>query len=117
MAAVAPADPLHQLVAEAHVYNKQTCSTVACFDRQYAPVARKVPLIWGEVGQTDCRAGWIGPAVRWAHAHGVGLVAWTWDAWQGRCEGLIEHYDGTPADAYGRWIRRFYLTLPKPSAL
>ena len=43
-----PTDPLHQLIAEAHVYGKNTCDTSTCFDRTMAPVARKVPLLFGE---------------------------------------------------------------------
>ena len=46
-----PKDPLHQLIAEAHVYGKQICASTECLDRTYAPVARKVPLIFGETGR------------------------------------------------------------------
>jgi hypothetical protein len=105
-----PSDPLHQLIAEAHVYQKQVCSTVACFNKQYLPVASKVPVLWGETGETDCGSHWIEPALRWATAHGVGYEAWTWDAW-GTCGSLIKSYNGRPAHAFGRWIRSFYQTL------
>src|SRR5205085_688037 len=40
-----PRDPLGQLVAEAHVYGKNTCDAPACLQAGYAPVARRVPLI------------------------------------------------------------------------
>src|SRR5205823_4201915 len=47
-----PKDPQHQLVAEAHVYGKNTCSSVSCFNSTLGPVAKRVPLLFGETGDT-----------------------------------------------------------------
>jgi hypothetical protein len=108
-----PHDPLGQLVAEAHVYGNNTCSTTSCFDATYAPVAAKVPLIFGETGEThdnsSCGSANISRIMGWADAHGVGYEAWTWDTW-GTCGSLIRDYDGTPANEYGSWVKQHYAT-------
>ena len=107
-----PRDPRHQLIAEAHVYGGQTCDEVSCFEAGYAPVARRVPLIFGEVGErfdsSDCGTSHIARIVNWADAHSVGVEAWAWDTWH-NCGILIGNYAGKPFGAYGAWIRRRYL--------
>jgi len=83
-----PRDPLAQLIAEAHVYGKNTCDTTSCFDAHMAPVAAKAPLIFGETGESyddsDCGSSYISTFLTWADAHDVGYEAWTWDTW-GSC--------------------------------
>ena len=109
-----PRDPLHQLMAEAHIYGKNTCSSVSCFNRTLAPVARRVPLILGETGESydgsDCGSSQISTFMNWADAHGVGYEAWTWNTW-GNCEALISNYSGTPYGPYGAWIKAHYAAL------
>jgi hypothetical protein len=106
-----PRDPRHELIAEAHVYGKNICDTVACLNQTMAPVAQRVPLIFGEVGETydasSCGHGHMQTFLDWADAHHVGYAAWTWDTW-GTCEALISSYDGTPANDYGRWVKARY---------
>jgi hypothetical protein len=106
-----PADPRHQLVAEAHVYGGNTCSSVACLNRTMGPVTQRVPLIFGEVGNSydDSSCGYANMErfLRWGDAHQVGYAAWTWDTW-GTCGSLIRNYAGTPANAYGAWVRSYY---------
>jgi endoglucanase len=109
-----PKDPLHQLIAEAHVYGKQVCASTDCLDRTYAPVAKKVPLIFGETGESfddsDCGSDKVATLLDWADAHGVSYEAWAWDTWK-TCGSLITSYDGTPRGAYGSYIRAHYLKL------
>jgi len=109
-----PRDPVRQLIAEAHVYGKNTCSSVSCFNRTLAPVARRVPLIFGETGESyddsDCGSSAISTIMNWADSHGVGYEAWTWDTW-GTCGALISSYSGTPNGAYGAWVRAHYASL------
>jgi endoglucanase len=106
-----PHDPLHRLVAEAHVYGKNACSSVSCFNQTMAPVAKKVPLIFGETGETfdasDCGSNNISTFLHWADAHNVGYATWTWDAW-GNCHALIDNYNGDPAHAYGAFVKGYY---------
>jgi hypothetical protein len=42
-----------------------------------------------------------------------GYEAWVWNTW-GTCGSLISDYSGTPANAYGSWVRAHYLTLRGP---
>jgi endoglucanase len=111
-----PQDPLHDLIAEAHVYGGQECDDVACFNQNYAPVAQKVPLIFGEVGESynskDCGTRHIATIVDWAQAHHVGVEAWAWDDWK-NCGVLIRNYAGAPYGAYGAWIHERYLKAPR----
>ena len=106
-----PRDPLHQLVAEAHVYGKNACSSTPCLDRTMAPVARHVPLIFGETGETydasSCGSSNISKFLHWADDQGVGYAAWTWDTWN-NCSALISNYRGRPANGYGAFVKRYY---------
>ena len=93
----APRDPRHQLVASFHVYNFNTCASAACWDATVAPVAARVPVVTGELGESDCAHGFIDSYMRWADAHRISYLGWTWDTWD--CAGgpaLISSYDGTP---------------------
>jgi hypothetical protein len=106
-----PKDRRHQLIAEAHVYGKNTCSTVGCFERTMTPVTSKVPLIFGETGETyddsSCGSANVSTFMHWADAHRVGYAAWTWDTW-GTCGSLISDYGGTPANEYGAFVLSHY---------
>jgi hypothetical protein len=106
-----PKDPLRQLMAEAHVYGKNSCDTTRCFDSTYAPVARRVPLVLGETGETydgsSCGSSNIARFLTWADAHRVGYLAWAWDTW-GNCSALIRDYGGTPNADYGAWVKAHY---------
>jgi len=106
-----PRDPLNQLVAEAHLFGKNACDTRACLDRTFLPVAKRVPLFFGETGETydasSCAARFIVSFLNWADAHGVGYASWTWDTW-GNCSALIADYEGTPANPYAAWVKSHY---------
>jgi hypothetical protein len=106
-----PRDPLHQLVAEAHVYGNNTCSSLDCLNRTMAPVAARVPLVLGETGETyddsSCGSTNIARVLGWADTHAAGYAAWTWDTW-GTCGSLISSYAGTPANDYARFVKSFY---------
>ena len=108
-----PKDPLRQLVAEAHVYGKNTCASVSCFDATLAPVARRVPLIFGETGETydgsECGSSHISSFLRWADAHGVGYLTWTWNTW-GNCSALIADFaSAKPFSQYAEWVKAHYV--------
>jgi hypothetical protein len=106
-----PRDPRQQLIAEAHVYGGNTCSSTACLNRTMAPVARSVPLIFGETGETyddsSCASTNTARFLGWADANDVGYAAWTWNTW-GNCEALISDYAGTPDHKYGAFVRSYY---------
>jgi hypothetical protein len=106
-----PHDPLHQLIAEAHVYGNNRCSSPACLNRNMAPVGAHVPLLLGEFGETydasSCGSSKTARILHWADAHGASYAGWTWDAWH-TCEALISNYDGAPAHRYGRFVESYY---------
>jgi len=106
-----PRDPLNQLIAEAHVYAKNTCGGAWCFQRTLQPIARRVPMIFGELGdavdETACGSRYISGFANWADTHDVGYFAWTWNTWH-NCSALISDFSGTPFSAYGGWVKRHY---------
>jgi hypothetical protein len=115
-----PRDPLNQLVAEAHVYGNNVCGSTKCFDETFARVARRVPIIFGETGETydasSCGSRNISRILRWADLHRVGYMAWTWNTW-GNCSALVSsYYRPEPFSLYSAWVRYHYL-LKRADAL
>jgi endoglucanase len=107
----APNDPLKQLAASFHVYNFNTCKTEGCWDTEVAPVAAKVPLVTGEIGENDCAHGFIDGYMSWADAHGVSYLGWTFNPWD--CStgpALIVDFAGNPS-GFGRGYRDHVLSL------
>ncbi len=110
-----PHDPDHQIVAEAHVYGNNSCATSACLDHTVGPVADRVPVVFGEMGESydasDCGFAALARITGWAEGHGVGYAAWAWDTW-GNCSSLIASYAGQPAGPLGTWLRAHYALNP-----
>jgi hypothetical protein len=105
-----PVDPTHQLAATFHTYDFSGCSTKQCWDSTVAKVAEKAPVVMTEFGETDCAGGYVTPLMRWADAHGISYLAWTWDVWDCRSgPALITSYDGAPT-GYGKAVRKHYLS-------
>jgi endoglucanase len=113
-----PADPAHQLVASTHIYDfVQGKDVASTFHDQIEPIAKRMPVIVGELGERYCDSGSAAytksvlatiDAER-AKGNVVGVLEWTWNAESGdggwQCptgqygEGgpvLIRSYDGTP---------------------
>ena len=93
-----PTDPDHDLAASWHSYNFNACSTVSCWNTQIAPVAAKVPLIAGEIGENNCQDSYVTPLMKWMNAHQASYLAWTWNT-DFNCfsgPGLITSYNGQP---------------------
>ena len=94
-----PSDPTGNLAAAWHVYNFGSCVTTSCYNSMAAPVAQKVPLIAGEIGENDCAHGFIDPLMAWLDAHNAAYLGWTWDTWN--CNSgpaLITDYNGDPTN-------------------
>lgn len=115
-----PLDPLHQLVADIHVYNFSACSSPGCWQAQILPLAQEVPVVAGEVGQAVPGSPQACPSTRfarsflaWAAAHAVSWLAWTWDTW-GCPWGLISSYEGTPT-SWGSLVRASLAKEPQPA--
>jgi hypothetical protein len=117
-----PHDPLHRIAASFHNYegNLGSCR-LACWNRTVAPIARRFPVITGEMGDVDCNHDYITRYMRWADRRGVSYLGWAWDATAGgswTCTGgpsLIRRYDGAPT-GYGVGLRDHLRALRRPGA-
>jgi len=110
-----PRDPRHQLIASEHNYGvlspcQQACQAAVLATHEY------VPVLFSELGETDCRDDYVDQMMAFADAHGIGYLGWAWDAarpdsWT--CDGgpsLIKNYQGTPT-AYGVGMRDHFKAL------
>jgi endoglucanase len=112
-----PSDPLRRVAASFHNYEDPlgSCHS-ACWNQTIAPVAKRFPVVTGEFGDTDCNHDYSDTYMKWADAHGVSYLGWTWDAtspggWT--CSGgpsLIRSYDGKPTN-YGVGLRNHLRAL------
>ena len=110
-----PTDTSNNLVASWHSYNFNTCSSSSCWSSQIAPVAAKVPLIAGEIGENDCSASYINPLMSFLDSVGSSYLAWTWNNWD--CStgpSLITDYTGA-ATAYGAGYKAHMLSFGGPT--
>ncbi|MFI8931194.1 glycoside hydrolase family 5 protein [Streptomyces sp. NPDC053474] len=101
----APKDPAGRLAAAWHVYNFNACANDDCWNRTLAPVAAKVPLVAGEIGENTCAHAFIDRVMKWFDDRALSYLGWTWNAWD--CSSgpaLISDYDGTPT-AFGIGLR------------
>ena len=81
-----PYDPRHQLAVSVHVYNFNGAGKSVAWGRWVnLGLVSKVPLVTGELGETDCTAKFIDSYMDWADAHGVSYLAWAYDS--GPCDG------------------------------
>jgi hypothetical protein len=110
-----PRDPRHQLIASEHNYGVLSPCEQAC---QAAVLAthEHVPVLFGELGETDCEDTYVDQMMPFADAHGIGYLGWAWDAvapgsWT--CDGgpsLIADYKGTPT-TFGVGMRDHFRAL------
>jgi endoglucanase len=105
-----PHDPANQLVAGLHVYNFNSCVTVACWNSEVKPVARKVPVVAAELGEADCSHEFISRFMNWADSAGVSYLAWSWNPSGCRSPALIRSWGGQ-ATAYGEGLRAHLMRL------
>ena len=111
--AFAPKDSAKQLAASIHIYGPDwsPCWQSRCWNSEIAPLARRVPVVIGEMGNKDCRTSLIDPLMAWSDAHRVSYLAWSWI--DGDCAGepaLIKSYAGEPT-TYGVGLRSHLLSL------
>jgi endoglucanase len=69
-----------QLIASWHNYDGQnpSCNTTTCWTSTILPVAASVPIVTGEVGETDGSSAWLTSFMTWADSHGIGYLPWAW---------------------------------------
>lgn len=105
------------IVAAVHVYLGNTHQSTGAWTSDFGPTAATVPLLNNELGSYRYDdAGGLQPAFAqsfwtWLQSvHGVGTMAWTFDAW-GTVEALINSYPGTSLTAWGQEVSTFYASL------
>jgi endoglucanase len=118
----APSDPLGQLAASIHIYWKNAaepeyspCYSRACWEAVLAPLAARVPIVVGELGELDCGDSLYRPFLDFADSHEISYLAWAW--FVGSCAGepsLIESYAGA-ATPYGIGYRQHLAALGGPA--
>ncbi len=101
-----PRDPGHNLAASWHFYPWNACNAASCWNSQVAPVIAKIPVVAGEIGETNCSDARINPVMRWLDVRATSYLAWAWNADWTCTTGpsLITSYAGTPT-AYGAGYR------------
>jgi hypothetical protein len=107
-----PHDPLHQLIADEHNYGGLSPCTSRC-QAAVRETDRRYPVLFDELGETDCAHGYIYMMMRFADALGIGYLGWAWDAGGWSCSGgpsLISSWNGTPT-AYGIGFRDHLVKL------
>jgi endoglucanase len=94
-----PPDPAHALVASNHTYDFSICK--AHCRATLARIARRHPVVTGELGEGDCRHRYIDSYMKWADAHGISYLGWAWNTGNGwTCRSgpsLIRNYSGAPS--------------------
>jgi len=106
-----PTDPTGNLVASWHSYSFNTCNTQTCWTSQVAPVMAKVPVVVGEMGESDCGGSYMNSLTSWLATESTGFLAWTWDAWGGCPNVLITDYAGDPTP-FGAAYKAILQALP-----
>jgi hypothetical protein len=111
-----PNDPLNNLMASWHIYPFSWYANDAGYwNTHIATLSKSVPLIAGEVGQTDCGTSFATSTMTWLDNLGASYLAWVWTPWGG-CEPVITNYAGTPTQPYGLAIKHHMLgTTPPPA--
>jgi endoglucanase len=108
-----PNDPTGNLVAGFHVYDqaRSNCYNLNCWNGAPATLASSVPIITGELGETDCAHGLVDSFVSWADSHGVSYLGWAWNPQNcGQFPALITNLDGTPT-AFGQGLHDHLLQI------
>jgi hypothetical protein len=107
-----PKDPKHQLVASFHLYNFNECIDASCWQDTVLPVAARVPVVTGELGENDCAHRFIDGYMPWADAHGISYLGWAWNPWNCKSgPALITDWQGTPTP-FGEGLKAHLLALP-----
>ena len=115
-----PSDPAGNLAASWHSYNFNACSNTTCWQQTVAPLAAKIPVVAGEIGENDCAHGYIDGLMDFLDGIHTSYVGWAWNADFACNSGpsLITAYDGTPTNfgiGYKNHVARFGGPTPTPT--
>jgi endoglucanase len=110
-----PTDPDHNLVASWHSYSFNNCNTSSCWTSRITPVIASVPVVAGEIGETDCADNYIDPLMAYLDSKSTSYLAWAWNASFNCAAGpglITNYYNGTPT-AYGVGFRNHLQALAR----
>ncbi|HEY1487445.1 MAG TPA: cellulase family glycosylhydrolase [Micromonosporaceae bacterium] len=112
-----PRDPAGRLVAAEHNYGQLANCWQQC-KAAITQVARRFPVVIGELGETDCKHGYIDRWMPYADRRGLSYLGWTWNAtapgsWTcGGGPSLIERWSGRPTP-YGVGFKNHFARLAR----
>jgi endoglucanase len=103
-----PKDPLNDLAASWHPYNRSYCSEISCWIIEVLPVMKSYPLIAGEIGENDRGGDFIIQVMNFLDApapnlHPQSYLAWTWNTDQQTYALITDYTNGNPTTPYG-WV-------------
>lgn len=97
-----PTDPLSNVAASFHTYNFTGCNDATCWTNTVRPVAARVPVVTGELGENDCGESYVDSYFAWADPLGISYLGWSWNVQDcGQFPALVTSYTGTPT-AFGQ---------------
>ena len=110
-----PSDPQHQLAATFHNYERSIAHNngcgPTCWDNVILPVAKQMPVLTDEFGDTECQtnySGYVTQYMSWADQHGISYLPWGWMVYTAgtNCPSvhqynMLSSWDGTP-NFYGK---------------
>jgi hypothetical protein len=93
------------------------CAAQPCWDSVIAPLARQVPVVVGETGDSAAGPETYLPAfLPWASSHGLNVLAWTWNAWSNPDDVLVTDMQaGTPTAGEGVLYKAALAGMPLPN--
>jgi len=98
----APVDPQHQIIAGAHLYQGEACSTTSCWDGVFPALEAQYPVLIGETGDHSATAvSFLPTFFSYADSYKWNYLAWTWNPWSDGNNVLIKDWNGSPTDGEG----------------
>ncbi len=103
------------VAASWHSYPQNRCSTKRCWGKTIASLARRVPVVVTETGDTTHGpAKYLARLLPWCDHHGIGYLAWTWNAWPKSKDVLVTNMaTGAPTRGEGAYYRQHLLQLSR----
>jgi endoglucanase len=98
-----PHDPANQVAAGFHAYDFRPCVDPACWTQATGRVARAVPVVTTELGQTTCDSSFLARFTEWAGTAGVSYLGWSWNPTGCSSPALIRSWDGQPTASGDRF--------------
>jgi hypothetical protein len=94
------------------------CAAPSCWNSIVASLAGQVPVVVGETGDSTFGSQTYLPTfLPWATAHGLNVIAWTWNAWTNPDDVLVSNMQtGAPTAGEGVTYRAWLAAQPIPNA-